>query len=716
MKKLCLILLIFTFHGIGFSQSVKIASSLDASKTAYSMLMLEKTLSKKGYILKNNSSKFTINLKIEAGKYEPESFVILRDKTTISIIGGDARGLIYGSLALCENIRNDVGLDKIKAFKEKAKYPYRTIKFDLPYDTYRHSYALDLHQETCKDIKYWEAFLDMMAENRFNILSLWNLHPYVYMIRAKNFPEASPFSDVEMAEWQTLFHGILRMAKEREIETYLVPFNIFVSPEFSKAHNVAMDNLEHHHFVKGDTSSIVKQYTRESVAQVLQEYPELTGFGLTLGEGMGGMTPQQREDWMRETIIEGMKMSGRKSKLIHRIPFSSNVGSLGPTSIETERLTRRAIEEEGTMDFIEKPIWADFKYNWSHAHSTPTLVKVHGGKLFDTYFVPKPQTYKVTWTARNEDFFCLRWGVPDFIRSHIKENSQEYVGGYTIGSETYIPAKDYFTKSDIKVDWKYAFERQWLFYKLWGRLLYNPNTPDAVFQAEFTRRYGKDGQNLLKASSLAGKTPLRLASSFDFTWDFSLYSEGFLSLKDKTVSYIDIIRQIEQPVTEPSFVSIADFVKIKTDGGSFETGKVTPPMLAEMLENDCKKALELVKNINTKNNNSLMYEVADVRTWAYLGLYYAEKIKGGVYLQTYRTTGNLKNKQKAIAHLETALKFWDEVIAITKPIYNDMPLVHFTEQAGTTKEQNEALRFHWHILRPAVANDIEIAKKTVFEK
>lgn len=716
MKKLSIILLFLAYGGKGFSQTVKINSTIVASKTAYAMRMLGNTLGKHGYKLKNTPAKFTIDLKIDANKYGPESFGIISDKTTISIVGGDTRGLIYGSLALCENIRNGVALDKIKAIEEKPRYPYRTIKFDLPYDTYRHSYALDLHQETCKDIKYWESFLDMMAENRFNILSLWNLHPYVYMIRAKNFPEASPFSDAEMKEWQTLFHGILRMAKEREIETYLVPFNIFVSPEFSKAHNVAMDNLEHHFFVRGDTSEIIKRYTRESVAQVLQEYPELTGFGLTLGEGMAGMTPQEREDWMKETIIEGMRLSGRKCKLIHRIPFSSNVGSLGPTSIETEKLTRRAIDEEGTMDFIEKPIWADFKYNWSHAHSTPTLVKVHGGKLFDTYFVPKPETYKVTWTARNEDFFCLRWGVPDFIRSHIKENSQEYVGGYTIGSETYIPAKDYFTKSDVKVDWKYAFERQWLFYKLWGRLLYNPDTPDAVFQADFTRRYGKDGENLLKASSLAGKTPLRLASSFDFTWDFSLYSEGFLSLKDKTVSYIDIIRQIEQPVTEPSYVSIADFVKIKTSGGNFETGKVTPPMLAEMLEKDCNKALELVKNIYVKNNNTLMYEVADIHTWAYLGLYYAEKIKGGIQLQTYRTTGDLQNKQNAITHLEAALKFWDEVIAITKPIYNDMPLVHFTEQAGNTKEQNEALRFHWHILRPAVANDIEIAKNAVFEK
>ena len=35
------------------------------------------------------------------------------------------------------------------------------------------------------------------------------------------------------------------------------------------------------------------------------------------------------------------------------------------------------------------------------------------------------------------------------------------------------------------VDWSWAFQRQWLFYKLWGRLLYDPETPDSVFQAVF---------------------------------------------------------------------------------------------------------------------------------------------------------------------------------------------------------------------------------------
>src|SRR5665213_999521 len=185
----------------------------------------------------------------------------------------------------------------------------------------------------------------MMVEDRFNVLTLWNLHPYPYMIKAKNFPEATPFNDAEMKEWHALFTSIFRMAKERGIDTYLVPFNIFVSPGFAKAHHVELDNLQHDFFVNADTSEIIKRYTRESVTQVLNEYPDLTGFGLTLGEGMGGMTPQQREDWMKETIIKGMSLVNRKTKLIHRIPFSSTTGSLDVTSIATEQLTRKTIDE-----------------------------------------------------------------------------------------------------------------------------------------------------------------------------------------------------------------------------------------------------------------------------------------------------------------------------------------------------------------------------------
>jgi hypothetical protein len=714
MKKLFIFLhCVILISCSSFAQRITIQYNRSSAQQSYAANMLKATLLRNGYFINETQPDYTIVFQSDGSSLGREAFKISTEGRKILIQGGGDTGVIYGSFSLIEDVRNGVSIFNLRPKSEIPKLAFRGIKYDLPWDTYRHSYSLDQHQQTCSDVNYWKAFLDMMVENRFNTLTLWNLHPYTFMIKPKNFPEASPWNDAEMAAWKNLFGSIFRMAKERGIDTYVVPFNIFVTPEFSRAHNVAMDNLEHHFFVKGDTSEIVKRYTRECVTQLLQEYPDLTGMGLTLGEGMGGMTPQQREGWMKATIIEGMRLANRKSKLIHRIPFSSTTGSLGPTSIETEQLTRKGIEQEADMEFIDPPVWADLKFNWSHAHSTPKLVKVHGGKLFGAYFNPTPTKYKVIWTARNEDFFCLRWGVPEFVRQHVLNNSQDYVGGYLIGSETYIPAKDYFTRpGNGPVGWKYAFERQWLFYKTWGRILYNPGTSDEVFKSEFISRYGKDAAPMYEASILAGTTPLRLASSFDFTWDFSLYSEGFLALNRdvKRVEYINVDWQIKQPPIDPDYVSVLEYVKTISDGGTFDKQKITPPILVSMLERDCSRALSLVRSIRTTGNASLHQEVSDIKVWANLGLYFAEKLKGAIALQTYRVKGGEENKIFAIKSLENALKFWDVVVSITRPLYNDMPLVHFSEQDGRSWKENDHLRFHWELLRPEVAKDIEIAR------
>jgi hypothetical protein len=703
-----MIVFIVSFIGLihtGLSQDVRLLYDKSMPQAIYAAEVLDQSLSQRGYFVKEGQADYVIALGLDAMNLSREAYSILSGAKKITVTGGDERGLIYGSLSLVEDLRNGIPLQDIKSRSESPSLPFRAIKFNLPWDSYREGYAMDLHLETCRDVTFWKTFLDMMAENRFNALTLWNLHPFTFMIKPKTFPEASPFTDKEMKEWKGLFGDIFRMAKERGIDTYIVNWNIFVSPEFSKAHNVATDNLQNRiHYGKGDTSDIIKRYTRESITQVLEEYPDLSGIGFTHGEVMRGMTVKQSQDWLRETIIEGIRLADRKSKLIHRVPLLA--------SEEAEQITRKAMEE---LDFLDGPVWAEIKFNWSHAHSSPKLVKAHGGKLSDTYFTPDPKNYKIAWMARNEDFFCLRWGVPGFIREHIATNSQSYVGGYFVGSEGYIPAKDYFTKIDAPVDWKYAFQRQWLFYKLWGRLLYNHTTPDEVFRAEFIRRYGKQSSTLLDAFAHASTTPLRLASSFDFSWDFSLYSEGFMAMNKKSMDYISIDRQVKQPPADPDYISVADYVNTVSSGGSFANHKITPPILARMLEQDCHKALSIVKNINTAEDHSLMYEVADVKVWANLGLYFAQKLKGGVALQTYRLRGGEENKQNAVKHLENALRFWDVVIDITRPIYNDMPLAAYSyPHEGNLSVIDTDRRFHWEKLRPEVAKDIQIARNALF--
>jgi hypothetical protein len=154
-------------------------------------------------------------------------------------------------------------------------------------------------------------------------------------------------------------------------------------------------------------------------------------------------------------------------------------------------------------------------------------------------------------------------------------------------------------------------------------------------------------------------------------------------------------------------VSVSDYIATLASGGSFGAGRVTPLNLADMLERDNKEALRLADGIDTSGNASLMYEVADVKAWANLGLHLAEKLRGAVALQTYRSRGGEDNKRDAIQHLQRALEYWDNVISITRPIYRDMPLTHYNHNSHDANDDN---LFHWALIRDQVANDVEMAR------
>lgn len=639
----------------------------------------------------------------QLGKIGAEGFANTRSEKVLKITGADERGAMYGVLDVAEQIRMGTPWEKIENRSVKPKLDFRAIKYNLPWSAYRTSPALEQHQETCKDLKYWEAFLDMMAENRFNVLSLWSLHPYTYMIKPKNFPESSAFSDVEMVEWKKLWSGIFAMAKERGIDTYLLNWNIFVSPEFSKAHNVApwSVTLSHIGGKEDTTNDLVVQYTKEIVTQLLDEYPDLTGLGITLGERMGGMTPEDRRTWLDKTFFAGIAEAKRPTKFIYRAPLSANTGSGGTTSEENDRLTRKQIESLSKN--ITGPVYVEFKHNWSHGHSSPDLFMVHGGPLSDAYWNPKPTRHKVVWTMRNEDMYILRWGQPDFVRNFIQQqDNKDYVGGAIIGSECYIPALDYITKEGPHKIWTWAFQRQWLFYAVWGKLLYDPSTSDSRFEALFEERFGKGtGDDLLAAWKLASQVPLHFASFYRGTWDGSLYTEGFSSWIDKddgARTFFGVDAFIKQAVLDTKrYVNIADFVKAS---GVVESGKLSPLALADVLDRDAAEAMKRVANLRAKAKPSatLECELTDIEAWSAYANYFAEKLRGSVALATAREKKDTAQQALAISAFERGLSHWKRLAELGGK-FNQLPIL-----------SNSKKPFSWESLTPAVEKDIEVAK------
>jgi len=622
----------------------------------------------------------------------PEGFEIRRSlhkgTTALFVMAPDESGAMYGTLELAERLQMQGELNLVQECVMNARFPFRAVKFNLPWSSYRKNECFDLQVETVRDLDFWRRFLDMMAENRYNVLTLWNMHPFPYMFRPKNFPNATPFSDDELAEWKVYWTSLFQMAKDRGIETYMVNWNILVSEAFKEHYEPdAIDDNQYHH---GDfySSEQIKQYTRECVMQLVEEYPDLTGIGISLGERMNGMTPEERQDWINDVYIETLKQVDRPVKLIHRVPFSVDPA-----------ITRNAIESSG---YSEEPVWVEVKFNWSHAYSSTKLLLTHGGsKGMEGYWNPPPKNYKITWMVRNEDFFTLRWAKPEFIREHITENGQAYVGGYYVGSECFIPGRDYSHAPDSPhMDWTYVFEKHWLYYMQWGRLLYNPTTPDKVFSAALARRYGENsGAPLLNAYSLVCGMPMALASIFMFTWDFTLYAEGFMST-DKSEynegkAFISLQDLLETRTLNSEYLSIKAYVERNLNGQSLE-GLITPIQLADTIEANAREALTVLDSISGEAP-TLNCEKADIEAWAYLNLYFAKKLRAGVCYETYSRTGDEKYRLNAVEWLKAphAAGHWEDLITVTKSHYVEQPLMHL----GKTP-------FSWELFRPQLAEDI----------
>lgn len=603
-----------------------------------------------------------------------EGFVIKKNaQDKIEIIGKDAIGAMYGILDITEQLSFGKGLLQIKDKTVNPSFKNRFIKFNLPWSSYRKGKVISQHTETCRDTLFWKSYLDMMVVNRLNVLSLWNLHPFSDMVKLDKYPEASTLSEDEFKERKKFWKSLFLMAKKRGIQTYIVNWNIFIPEALADAHNIEGYKMRGKHWGQGFTSELIEDYTRESVKQVINQYPNLTGIGITLGEGMGGMTAPERKDWINRTILEGMKQANRKIKLLYRAPLSAGTSSVGDTSKKTEEITREILD---TLK-IASETTISFKYNWSHAHSSDKLFKVHGGKLTDTYWNPSPENYSIVWTMRNEDFFIHRWAYPDFVRRFSKNNlNQSAMTGCIIGSECYIPAKDYFSNEIGQKLFKYAYERQWLWYSIWGRLLYDANTKDDLFAQQINKKFNINyGDELLKTWETASSFYHHFASFYRGSWDAALYSEAFTSIMRgpnvDAKNKVDIITMKalgNRPVLDSiNYINISDYVKNKN--GIIEQ-KITPVKLVTILKDNAAKIFKNLEDFKKQNpSETLKIELCDIEVLANLQLFFAERIEATLLLAEHLLLDEKINQKEIKAHLNSSIKYWKTIIEL-KERYN----------------------------------------------
>jgi hypothetical protein len=611
-----------------------------------------------------------------AEKLQAEGFIISqginKGVKSYFVVGKDAAGMMYGGLELAEAIRHN-GLNGISNVTQNPHMKRRGIKMNIPLDARTPSYtdASDAGQKNIAEMwsmDFWKEHIDSLASFRYNFISLWSLHPFPSMVKVPGYPDVA-LNDVHRStiKWQEYYstrgtgldgpdvvdkfevvkkitieekirfwQEVMRYAKARNIDFYIVTWNTFTNS--TKGKYGITDDLK---------NPVTIDYFRKSVKQLFITYPDLKGIGLTTGENMPGADFEAKENWSFETYGKGVmdviaEQPNRKITFIHR---QHETGAL-----DIARKFAPLISNKN-VNFV-----FSFKYAQAHVYSSTT-------QTYHPEFVKEIQSagnLKTLWTLRNDDVYYFRWGAPDFVREFIKNIPTEPSEGFYFGSDQHIWGREFMDK-DPKGSHQIELAKHWYHWMMWGRLGYNPNTPNKLFLENLKTRFPEtDYENLFEAWQSASMIyPLTTG----FHWgalDFQWYIEGCKSRPEPAQTpsgFHDVNRFINLPPHKGTdFISIPDYVTSKNSNSS-PSGK-SPFQVAELINKNADRALALADQLRTGKDYELFRILEDIKSMAYLGKYYAHKINGATHLALFRSNQNSESQQAMITELNQAANYW----------------------------------------------------------
>jgi hypothetical protein len=628
---------------------------------------------------------------------------------------------MYGGLELAEQIR----ARGVEGVTDTDRNPYlrmRGTKFNIPLDLRNPSYSdmsdsAQLNIATVWDFEFWRAYLDALARDRYNYVSLWNLHPFPSMVKVPEYPDIAlddvwrskikfdedystrttdivtpaMLADKEVVKQLTIeqkidfWRRVMQYAKDRNIEFYVMTWNIFTYGVDGKyGVTDAIDNPK------------TVDYFRASVREMFRTYPLLRGIGLTAGENMGDASAyysggtdsfDAKENWLLATYGQGVLDAARAEpqrqfRLIHR-QHESRAQDIATTF--------KPVIAQPNVDFV-----FSFKYAQAHALSSTT-------QTFHRGYLESLGDLKTLWTLRNDDALMYRWAAPDFVREFVKNIPYEKSQGYYIGSDMWVWGREFLAR-DPNLQRQLEIDKHWLHFLLWGRLGYDPSLPNERIAALVGARFpGIDAGKFLSLWQDASMIyPLVTGfhwADFDFQW----YIEACRSrpAPAKTASGFHSVETfINQPV-HPGTRNIAIPAYVAgVIAGKMPAG-ITPMQVADQIDVHADHVLgagkQLTKLKLTRVNPEFRATVGDLLLMSYLGKYYAAKIRGAAELALFRQTREAEHQKKAVEHLTLAQQLWSQYTGRATAQYKN-PL--WTNRVGLVD---------WRELTDEVANDITIA-------
>jgi hypothetical protein len=634
-----------------------------AAPVEFGMSSVKRALAERGL----PESAVQLQTKMVAG--EPECYSVAPNLVS----GSDERGLMYGLLEAADQIRTSGYVGHASGCPAVAM---RGIRYFL------HNHDLEKNWYYSRD--YWDRYFDLLARSRFNRFNLVFAHqtnylapPYPFWIELPEFPQirVPGLSAGQRNQNLEMLRYISQAAADHAIDFTLGIWE----------HNVQTNMVP---TVEGITRENIGPYSYAALKEILQLCPAIRSVQMRTNQE-SGIADDFRLEFYRNYVFTAIRDAGR--------PIYLDLRAWG---VSWDMID--AAEQVGLPLRVSTKYWAEHLGRpYQPAETYP------GYSYLD--FLRKPRSYQFYWELWGlGSHRLLLWGNLSYVRRAVST----FHLGDAVGFEIDPPLAqkgfgnrpgewDVFTPANKdRMFWKWEFERYWLFYELWGRLSYNPTTPDSVWLDELRRRFGLGAPDVLDAYQSASGVINEIVAAH--LADPNMYIWPEINPGGLVDSYRDAL-----PSDWRYIASIPEAVqnRIRHVASAKQTARETA-MLLNTLAQRTEEAIARADKKIPPGNAEWGSSKPDFEVLSLLARYHALKQTATDQVTYFDATGDRAALESATRDLKNALQVWERLVALTDGLYPEQ-MAFGPDDIG-----------HWKDKLPYVRQDLDLVRERaeLFEK
>lgn len=637
----------------------------------------------------------------------PEALALCQGTEGLWACGHDARGLTYALSELADRVRHaEDPLAALAVPKPVVERPANAVRSVM------RLFTSEIEDKPWyKDREMWPAYLSVLAAQRFNRFNLafgigydflTNVtdgyflfaYPFLlpvpgYNVRVPQLPDAERDRNLEMLRFiseQTVARGL-----EFQLGIWMHGYQWIRSPNPN-------------YTIEGLSPETHGPYCRDAVRALLRAVPKISGVTFRV-HGESGVQEGSYQFW--KTVFEGVATCGRKVEIdMHAKGMDQDMIDAALGSGQPVKISPKYWAEHLGMPYHQ----ADIRQQERPRPGTQAtgLMKLSAGsRSFLRYgygdLLREDRQWGVLHRIWPGTQRLLIWGDPLTAAAYSRAFSFCGSDGVEImeplsfkgrrGSGIAGGRCAYADKSlNPRWDWqKYVYS-----FRVWGRLLYRPETNPDVWQRAMRREFGAASADLEAALANSSRilptvTTAHLPSAANNSYWPELYLNHSLLDAAHPGPYTDTptprVFGTVSPLDPQLFYRIDDFADDLLKGE--RSGKYTPIEVANWIENYAAAATTSLARGDAlatgKDRPGYRRLTIDIAVAAGLGRFFGAKFRAGVLYRIFDRTGDRAALEAALKAYRAAREAWAAIAARTTGVY----------MADITVGELRQLRSHW---------------------